>query len=161
MVVSHVLGVFAQPKSTQPLRLHSEQREITQCLMRAKFRESFCFDALAAATIDDLRRALLAKRYDVVHFAGHGDYDAPLIRWLVAAAVRFGVPRSSLSAEKVRLEAKAAKMRLLGASSDASTHISLERLLQMTASQPVGESLITLTPRVLEELGAGCAPSDL
>ena len=73
-MVRHVLGVFAQPKVTQPLRLQSEQREISQCLLRSRYRDSITFDALAAATIDDLRRALLARTYDVVHFAGHGDF---------------------------------------------------------------------------------------
>ena len=158
-----VLGVFAQPRATHPLRLQSEQREISQALSRSRFRDAITFDALAAATIDDVRRALLSRHYDVVHFAGHGDFDAPLIRWLVAAAADLGVPKMRLSPELVRREAKAAKAALLGAStSSASTTIQLDRLLATSASveQPVDgdgaeAALITLTVSVLEELGAG------
>ncbi|KAL1508695.1 hypothetical protein AB1Y20_004790 [Prymnesium parvum] len=159
-----VLGVFAQPKTTHPLRLQSEQREISQALSRSRHRDQIVFDALAAATIDDVRRALLTRRYDVVHFAGHGDFDAPLIRWLVESVERLGVAKTRLSQQRVRHEVKAAKARLLGTASDSFTLIRVDDLLlPPQAGLPAGEepagasseTTIKLTVSVLEELGAG------
>ena len=69
MSVRSVLGVFSQPKGTNPLRLQQEQRMITHCLALSRYRDSIVFDSLAAATIDDLRRALLKRAYCVVHFS--------------------------------------------------------------------------------------------
>ena len=91
MSVRSVLGVFAQPKGTDPLRLQAEQRSITQSLKLSQFRDSVTFEILSAATVTDLRRALLQKQYDVVHFSGHGDFDTPLIRWIVGRAAELGV----------------------------------------------------------------------
>ena len=69
-----VLAVFCNPRGTDHLRLQAEQRVLQQSL---KF-VSASLDIVPAATIDDLRMALLGQRYDVIHFSGHGCVDGPL-----------------------------------------------------------------------------------
>ena len=56
------------------------------------------------------------RHFDVVHFAGHGDYTEPLVRWVVAQAEeKFGIPKSNLSPEAVRRAARAAKQQIVEA----------------------------------------------
>src|SRR5258708_6530177 len=67
-----VLLVLANPKGTSPLRLQEEERAIREAISLSKARETIYLHALPAATVDDLRRALLAEEYDILHFSGHG-----------------------------------------------------------------------------------------
>ena len=73
-----VLAIFCNPKGTDSLRLQTEQRVLQQCLPPAVAT----LQVQPAATLDDLRQALLYQRYDVVHFSGHGCTDGPLLRML-------------------------------------------------------------------------------
>ena len=59
-------------KGTQPLRLDEEAKKINQGLERAKNRDQFQFVIKWAVTDDDLRRALLDHKPEIVHFSGHG-----------------------------------------------------------------------------------------
>jgi hypothetical protein len=43
-----------------------------------KARDSITLEIRHAATVDDLRHALLDDAYDVLHFSGHGDFDTLL-----------------------------------------------------------------------------------
>jgi len=67
-----ILAVFANPRGSDPLRLGAEDRVIHECLKLSKYRDNISFDVLHAATIHDVRRALLSKEYHIVHFSGHG-----------------------------------------------------------------------------------------
>ena len=73
-----VLAVFCNPKGTDSLRLQSEQRILQRCLPPS----TAALHVQPAATLDDLRQALLQQRYDIVHFSGHGCTDGPLLRML-------------------------------------------------------------------------------
>ena len=77
-----VLAIFCNPRNTDPLRLQSEQRVLQQSLRASASAE---LEVVPAATIDDLRSALLNQRFDVIHFSGHGCIDGPL-QALVRAA---------------------------------------------------------------------------
>lgn len=68
-----VLIVAASPLDQDHLRLGAEVRDIRHALQRSKNRENWIIESNEAATVDDLRRALLDYRPTVVHFAGHGD----------------------------------------------------------------------------------------
>lgn len=68
-----VLVVGASPDDEAALRPDREMRIIEDSVARAKLRERFEITALKASTLDDLRRAMLAGRYSIVHFCGHGD----------------------------------------------------------------------------------------
>ncbi len=68
-----VLIVSASPVDQDRLRLGAEEREIRQALQRSKNREQWRIETNPAATVNDLRRALLDHRPAIVHFAGHGD----------------------------------------------------------------------------------------
>jgi hypothetical protein len=67
-----LLLVFANPKGTSAIRLQDEQRAIRDAISRSKAKNNIHVDVLPATRVDDLRRALLAKEYDIVHFSGHG-----------------------------------------------------------------------------------------
>jgi hypothetical protein len=89
-----VLLVFANPRGTQPLRLGAEERALKQSIQLAAHRDRLEIEALHAATIDDLRRALIEK---------------PRTSWLphTRCAQRAAVPKGSLAwaARPVRTEA--------------------------------------------------------
>ena len=67
-----ILAVFANPRGSNPLRLSAEDRVIHECLRLSKYRGKISLDVLHAATIHDVRRALLEKDYRIVQFSGHG-----------------------------------------------------------------------------------------
>ena len=73
-----MLAVFCNPKGTDPLRLQAEQRILQRCLPAG----AHTLNVQPAATLDDLREALLRDSFDVIHFSGHGCVDAPLQRML-------------------------------------------------------------------------------
>jgi hypothetical protein len=68
----NVLLVFANPLRTHQLRLDTEAREIKQALERSQYRDNIAIETLTATTIRDLRRALLAETYQIIHISGHG-----------------------------------------------------------------------------------------
>ncbi len=67
-----ILAIFANPRGSDPLRLSTEDRIIHECLKLSRYREKINIDVLHAATIHDLRRALLEKDFRIIHFSGHG-----------------------------------------------------------------------------------------
>lgn len=68
-----VLIVHASPVDQDELRLSAEVRAIREALRLSGREKDFEVDDLPAATIDDVRRALLTKEYEIIHFAGHAD----------------------------------------------------------------------------------------
>ena len=164
-MVTAVLGIFANPKGTDALRLQNEQRLMQHCLALSQCRDSFELVTLSAATVDDVRRALLVRQYDVVHFSGHGDFAAPLIRWLITEAAKQGFPRSSLSRDAVFQAAKQAKQHIMQQVIDDiegdETFLTTIPLASMLLSEgPVDEApakgcSIELTHARLLQLGAG------
>lgn len=69
----NVLLVFSNPSDTKPLRLADEDRAVREAIKLSKARDAIEIESLHAASIDDLRRALIDKKRQVVHFAGHGE----------------------------------------------------------------------------------------
>lgn len=67
-----VLILAASPLDQDRLRLGSEVKKIKHALERSRNREKWTIETNEAATVDDLRRALLDFRPAVVHFCGHG-----------------------------------------------------------------------------------------
>lgn len=70
--MTNILLVCANPRGSDPLRTAEEDRTLRESLRLSPNRDSFDVETLNAATIDDLRRALLRKPFNVVHFSGHG-----------------------------------------------------------------------------------------
>jgi hypothetical protein len=86
--VIRVLLVFANPEGSTPLRLQAEERVIKEAIQLAKARETVELKTLAAATVDDLRRALLSNEYQIVHFSGHGQPGALVFETSEGGAVK-------------------------------------------------------------------------
>lgn len=77
MLSKRVLLVCANPKGSDPLRSGEEDRVLRESIRLSRHRENLTVKTLNAATVDDLRRALLDAQatdhaYDIVHFSGHG-----------------------------------------------------------------------------------------
>jgi hypothetical protein len=68
-----ILFLAANPVNTTQLRLDEELRDIKIALQLAQQRDRFELQAVAAARIDDMRRAMLSFEPQVVHFSGHGE----------------------------------------------------------------------------------------
>lgn len=68
-----VLVATANPdrEGAKALRIEQEMRAIREAFRRTP--GSVHVEALTAATIDDLRRALSETQFDIIHFAGHAD----------------------------------------------------------------------------------------
>jgi hypothetical protein len=66
-----ILAIFANPHGSDPLRLGEEDRVLHECLRGARSRKLH-LEVRHAATVHDLRRALLEETAHVVHFSGHG-----------------------------------------------------------------------------------------
>jgi hypothetical protein len=67
-----VLIVFANPRSTDPLRLGTEDRIIQESIKLSRYRDNIALKICHAATTDDLRRSLLEESFQIVHISGHG-----------------------------------------------------------------------------------------
>ena len=70
-----ILLVCANPRGTDALRLGEEERALREALRLATHRDWFTITVLNAATIDDLRRALLRDSYGIVQFSGHATHN--------------------------------------------------------------------------------------
>lgn len=67
-----VLLVCANPRGTDPLRTAEEDRTLRESVQLSPNRDAIIIETLHAATVDDLRRSLLRRHFDIVHFSGHG-----------------------------------------------------------------------------------------
>ena len=74
-LVKTILVLAANPKTTSPLRLDEEVREIDAGLQRARKREKFDLQQRWAMRVRDVSQALLDFKPHIVHFCGHGFGD--------------------------------------------------------------------------------------
>jgi hypothetical protein len=73
----HVLFVSCTPLDQDMIRSSGELRAIKEAIDHGgDHHRKIIIDSLPAATQSDLRRALLRKTYDIVHFSGHSDGDS-------------------------------------------------------------------------------------
>ncbi len=70
--VIKILALRANPTNATALRLDEEIRGIRSELERATYRDRFEFVSEGAVRADDLSRAMLKYKPDIVHFSGHG-----------------------------------------------------------------------------------------
>lgn len=71
-IETRVLLVCANPRGSDPLRTSEEDRTLRESLRLSEHGSRIAVETLNASTIDDLRRALLRSKYQIVHFSGHG-----------------------------------------------------------------------------------------
>ncbi|GAX43043.1 hypothetical protein NIES4075_40530 [Tolypothrix sp. NIES-4075] len=67
-----ILILSANPTNTNQLRLDEEVREIEAGMERSRSRDRFQIISKWAVRSNDLRRALLDHKPEIVHFSGHG-----------------------------------------------------------------------------------------
>ena len=73
--VFKILFVSACPRAFGEIRLAREQRIIREAVAHGVERGTLHLDVRSAATIHDLRKAMLSVDYDIVHISGHGGVD--------------------------------------------------------------------------------------
>ena len=91
-----VLLVCAIRRGSDPLRTAEEDRTLRESVQLSRHRSRIYVDTLHAATIDDLRRALLRTECQIVHFSGHGTHKGLVFE---VALGKLLVPSSSAFAE--------------------------------------------------------------
>jgi CHAT domain len=74
-----ILFLAANPYGTPQLRLDEEVREIDEGLLRSRQREQFELLPKLAVRPQDIRRAILDKEPQIVHFSGHGIGEEGLV----------------------------------------------------------------------------------
>jgi CHAT domain-containing protein len=74
-----ILFLAANPVDGEPLKLDEEVRAIDGALREAQYRDRFEIEQQWAVRADDLQRALLRWRPDIVHFSGHGAASSELV----------------------------------------------------------------------------------
>jgi CHAT domain-containing protein len=77
--VKTILILASNPKTTAPLRLDEEVREIDALLQRARKRELFDLKQRWAVRVQDVYQSLLDFNPSIVHFSGHGSGDDGLV----------------------------------------------------------------------------------
>ena len=77
--VKKILILSANPKTTPPLRLDEEIRDIKEGLQRSRNRSQFHIQSNPAIRLRDFRRALLDHEPQIVHFIGHGNKKGLLV----------------------------------------------------------------------------------
>lgn len=93
----NVLVIFANPSGTDPLNLGRENRIIREAIQLSRNRDNISLEICHAATIHDLRRALLDKDYHIVHISGHGSGAGLILE--DEKGGKFVVPQSALAAQ--------------------------------------------------------------
>lgn len=89
--VRKILILASSPKTTPPLRLAEEVREIEEGLRRSRHRDQFQLHSRWAVRVRDLRQALLDVEPQIVHFTGHGKEDGLLVEDELGMAVHISV----------------------------------------------------------------------
>ena len=79
MTTRKIIVFAANPCDTNRLRLDEEIRGIQEELQRANQRDEFTFTARWAVRPEDIQRALLDVKPQIVHFLGHGEGEDGLI----------------------------------------------------------------------------------
>ncbi|HZO11741.1 MAG TPA: CHAT domain-containing protein [Polyangiaceae bacterium] len=67
-----ILFLAANPRTSEPLAIGEEARDIENKLQAVKFRDAFDFESKWAVRAEDLQNVLLNDRPTIVHFSGHG-----------------------------------------------------------------------------------------
>jgi len=74
-----ILFLAANPIDTARLRLDEEAREIDEALREAEYRDRFEVKQQWAVRSDDLQKAFLRHRPNIVHFSGHGTQSSEIV----------------------------------------------------------------------------------
>jgi len=67
-----ILLLAANPKDTTRLRLDKEFRDIEAAFQRARRRNQIKLKQVSAVGVDEMRRAVMEFKPNIVHFSGHG-----------------------------------------------------------------------------------------
>jgi CHAT domain-containing protein len=74
-----ILVLASNPKKTSLLDLDREIRDIREGLQRSLNRDQFVLETRGAVRPEDLRRAMLEVKPQIVHFCGHGTGNQGLV----------------------------------------------------------------------------------
>jgi hypothetical protein len=140
------------------LRLGEEDRTLRESIRLSARRDEFSVRTLNAATIDDIRRALLDDRYTIVHISGHGTTSGLVLE---NADGSLAVPDTASLAELFRRRGVSTVLLSACYSLSAGRMVALGAdytIAMEDAIQDVGA--IEFTRGFYDALGAGLAVND-
>ena len=110
------------------MRNVEEDRTLRESIRISAARDRIEVETLNAATIDDLRRALLRRPFDIVHFSGHGTRRGLVFE---DAAGRLFIPSCDALAEFfARRKIRVAMLKVADASAEGKGAAALKGLLR-------------------------------
>jgi hypothetical protein len=150
-----VLALFANPTGTDRLRLGAEDRTIRECIRRGRDRDKVGLVVRHAATVKDVRQALLEDDFTMVHFSGHGTRNGLMFE--DEGGAHFVPPQSAL-AELLADYAPTLQCVLLNACYSVSqgefTSLGLEYTIAM--ERPISDAAaIAFSEAFYDSIGAG------
>ena len=77
--IRKILILSANPRESSKLRVEREKREIKDGLRRAQRRDLYSIETAEAVRYNDIHRAILDCKPNIVHFSGHGTGEAGLV----------------------------------------------------------------------------------
>jgi hypothetical protein len=110
-------GNLEQPDNASPLRTGREDRIIQEAIKFGRYRDNITLTIHHAATIHDLRRALLEDEYHLVHISSHGTNKGLVLENEAGQACT--IPPSALAEQ---LQAYRATLRCVLLNACYSTH---------------------------------------
>lgn len=90
-----VLIVFANPRGTDPLRLGREDKIILESIRLSQYRDRISITRCHAATVHDIRRALLDDEFHIVHISSHGSETGLILEDELGE--KYAVPQQALA----------------------------------------------------------------
>lgn len=78
-IYTRILLMSANPLNTSRLRLDKEMYEIKEGLKRSKQRDRYVINTAEAVRYQDIHRAILDYKPQIIHFSGHGAGEEGLI----------------------------------------------------------------------------------
>jgi hypothetical protein len=94
--VKKILVLASNPRRTSLLDLNREIRDIREVLRRSLNRDQFVLETREAVRPEDLRRAMLEVKPQIVHFCGHGTGNQGLVEELCRDLVDLGYVREDI-----------------------------------------------------------------
>jgi hypothetical protein len=119
-----ILGIASSPRGLQPLNIAKEKSQLANALSRLRYEGMAELVWASSATWAELQEMLLGSCWHVIHFIGHGDFDAERDEGVIALTGQDGRPDLIEASRLVDLLGQARptpRLMVLNACSGAST----------------------------------------
>ncbi len=149
-----ILFLFSCPRNVDRIRLDKEDRVVRECFERGRLRESIKYSIRHAVRVDDLRRAIIDEKPDIVHFSGHGTGGTIVLE--DEQENSFKVPLDALGEY---LSRQGLKCVVLNACETQALGRAIRGVITIAMPQPISdEAAIEFTKGFYDRIAAGDSP---